>query len=139
MTDAKTVPMAGVYGTWKLVRGQSKDPNGAPLPPPYGGKKAIGNVVLTRDGRMAAVLIDGRPTLPEGEKREYTSYCGAFTFDGQTLITRVDACSDPARMDTDQIRKVRFKDGLMILQPPPKDVDGVIYHRELSWRKIADG
>jgi hypothetical protein len=70
--------MAGVYGTWKLVRGQSKDPNGAPLPPPYGGAKAIGTVV-------------------------------------------------------------RFEDDLMILQPPPKDVNGVTYHRELSWRKIADG
>jgi hypothetical protein len=139
MTDAKHDPLAGVYGTWKLVHGQSKDPNGAPLPPPYGGEKAIGNVVLTRDGRMAAVLIDGRAELPAGEKREYTSYCGAFTFDGQTLITSVDACSDPARMDTDQIRKVRFEDGLMILQPPPKDVNGVTYHRELSWRKIADG
>ena len=139
MTDAKHDPLAGVYGTWTLVRGQSKDPNGAPLPPPYGGEKAIGSVVLTRDGRMAAVLIDGRAELPAGETREYTSYCGAFTFDGATLITRVDACSDPARMDTDQVRNVRFEDGLMILQPPPKDVNGVIYHRELSWRKIADG
>jgi hypothetical protein len=139
MTDAKQDPLAGVYGTWTLVRGQSKDPNGTPLPPPYGGEKAIGSVVLTRDGRMAAVLIDGRAELPAGETREYTSYCGAFTFDGATLITRVDACSDPARMDTDQVRNVRFEDGLMILQPPPKDVNGVIYHRELSWRKIADG
>ena len=139
MTDAKHDPLAGVYGTWKLVRGQSKDPNGEPLPPPYGGEKAIGNVVLTRDGRMAAVLIDGRPKLPEGATREYTSYCGAFTFDGETLITRVDACSDPARMHTDQIRNVRFENGLMILQPPPKDINGIIYHRELSWRKIADG
>lgn len=128
-----------VYGTWKLVRGVSKDPDGAPLPPPYAGDKAIGNVVLTRDGRMAAVLIDGRPDIAAGETREYTSYCGAFTFDGSTLITRVDACSDPARMDTDQIRQVRFEDGLMILRPPPKDVDGVIYHRELFWRKIAEG
>ena len=130
--------MENVYGTWQLVWGQSKDPSGAPLPPPYGGEKAIGRVVLTREGRMAAVLIDGRAELPAGEMREYTSYCGAFTFDGQTLVTRVDACSDPARMNTDQIRQVRFEDGLMILQPPPKDVDGVIYHRELAWKKIAD-
>ena len=62
---------------------------------PY-GPRGMGLVSLTSDGRMMAVLIDGRAKLPDGAKREYSSYCGNYTFDGSTLITTVDASSDPA-------------------------------------------
>ena len=49
---------------------------------------------------MMAVLVDGRAKLPDGAKREYSSYCGNYTFDGTTLITTVDASrrSRPARL-----------------------------------------
>jgi hypothetical protein len=39
---------------------------------------------------MMAVLIEGRAKLPDGAKREYSSYCGNYTFDGSTLITTVE-------------------------------------------------
>lgn len=130
--------MAEIHGTWRLVRGVTTTADGAPLPPPYGGAKAMGRVTLNPDGRMIAVLCDGRTDLPPDAVREYTSYCGAFTFDGRRLVTRVDACSDPDRMGTDQVRDVRFEHGLMVLRPPPRDRNGVTEHRELFWEKIAD-
>ena len=70
------------------------DPGGKSVGVPY-GPRGMGLVSLTSDGRMMAVLIDGRAKLPDGAKREYSSYCGNYTFDGTTLITTVDASSDP--------------------------------------------
>ena len=130
--------MSDITGTWMLVRTASKAPDGTPLPPPYGGEKAMGRVVLNSDGRMMAVLIDGRPELPGGAQREYTSYCGNYTFDGKQLITRVDAASDPARMGTDQIRDVHFEGDLMVLRPPLRAYGEVSEQRELHWRKISE-
>jgi hypothetical protein len=130
--------MRDLVGTWRLARGKCTSEDGTLLPPPYGGEKAMGRVTLNADGRMVAVLCDGRPTLPEGQRREYTSYCGTYTFDGSTLITKVDAASDPTRFDTDQVRKVSFEGDLMVLTPPVRVVDGVTQHRVLHWEKIAD-
>ena len=130
--------MDAITGTWQLVRTSSKRADGEDMSPPYGGEKAMGRVVLNADGRMMAVLIDGRPELPTGEAREYTSYCGSFTFDGETLITRVDGASDPARMGTDQIRDVHFEGDLMVLRPPLRSYGADAEQRELHWRKISD-
>jgi len=75
--------------------------------------------------------------LPSGTKRDYSSYCGNFTFDGSTLITTVDAASDPARMGTKQVRKVRFEGERMVLMPPVAEVNGVKVTRELTWERIS--
>ena len=86
---------------------------------------------------MMAVLCDGRPSLPPGTAREYTSYCGNFTFDGTRLVTVVDAASDPSRLGTDQVREVRFEGGLMVLRPPLREYAAGMEQRELWWEKIA--
>jgi hypothetical protein len=130
--------MKSITGTWQLVRTSCVALDGSPLPPPYGGEKAMGRVVLNSDGRMMAVLIDGRPELPVGTEREYMSYCGSYTFDGRQLITRVDASSETDRMGTDQIRDVHFDGDLMVLRPPLKAFGDKIGQRELHWRKISD-
>lgn len=108
------------------------------MPPPYGGEKAMGRIVLNADGRMMAVLIDGRLELPDGVAREYTSYCGSYTFDGRQLITRVDAASDPARLGTDQVRDVYFEGELMVLRPPVRSYNGKDEQRVIHWRRISD-
>jgi hypothetical protein len=33
---------------------------------------------------------------------------------------------------------VRFENGLMILIPPSRMVDGVTEHREIAWKKVSD-
>ena len=125
-----------VAGVWKLVGGSMTDPGGKSVGVPY-GPRGMGLVSLTSDGRMMAVLIDGRAKLPDGAKREYSSYCGNYTFDGSTLITTVDASSDPARLASQQVRKVRFEGERMILVPPERDDGGVKIHRELIWERIS--
>jgi hypothetical protein len=69
---------------------------------------------------MMSVVCDGRPELPVGAAREYSSYCGNYTYDGTRLVTRVDAASDPSRIGSDQVRGVRFQGERMVLIPAPR-------------------
>ena len=79
-----------VVGVWRLVSTRAIDPAGRQVGRPF-GPRGMGLVTLTSDGRMMSVLVDGRATLPEGTARQYSSYCGNYTFDGSTLTTIVDA------------------------------------------------
>ena len=128
--------MTDVIGTWKMVRATAHDGSGKALPAPYGGQ-GMGRLVLGADGRMMALLCDARREIPNGEKREYGGYCGNYTYDGKQLITRVDGAADPARMGSDQVRGVRFEDGLMVLRPPFRGYGGAAEQREIYWEKIA--
>ncbi len=128
--------MPELIGTWRLVSAKSHDAQSRPLPLPY-GPQAIGRVVFTADKRMMAALCDGRAELPAGTKREYGGYCGDYTVDGTTRTTQVDAAPNPALIGTAQVRGVRFEDERMVLKPPPRDIDGVLHHRELTWERIS--
>ena len=130
--------MRSIVGTWKLVHATARDAAGAERPTPYGGK-ALGRVTFTADGRMMSVVCDGRKELPAGVSREYSSYCGNYTFDGKTLTTRVDAASDASRIGGDQVRGVRVEtDRRIVLMPPPRQTNAGQQHRELTWEKLAD-
>jgi Lipocalin-like domain len=128
--------MPSIVGTWKLARVTARDAAGAALPSPY-GPKAMGRVTFTADDRMMSVVCDGRAELPAGTARDYSSYCGNYSFDGSRLVTRVDAASDPSRIGSDQVRAVRFEDDQMILTPPPRGSGESEEYRELTWERIA--
>ena len=100
-------------------------------------KTKIMNGVDRRFDDQTKGLVDGRATLPEGTPRQYSSYCGNYTFDGSTLTTIVDANCDPVRFTVPQVRKVRFEGERMVLTPPPADVNGVKVIRELTWERIS--
>jgi lipocalin-like protein len=125
-----------LVGVWRLVATRAIDPDGRQVGVPF-GPRGMGLVTLTDDGRMMAVLVDGRATLPEGTPRQYSSYCGNYSFDGSTLTTIVDANCDPARFTAPQVRKVRFEGERMVLRPPPAEVNGVKVVRELTWERIS--
>ena len=129
--------MTSVVGTYRLVKAVARDAAGTLLPPPYGAHP-LGRVVLGADGRMIALTCDASPELPAGTKREFSSYTGMYTFDGKTLVTRVDGASDPSRIGSDQVRGVRFEDGLMVLQPPLRPYGAAPEQRELYCEKISD-
>ncbi len=127
-----------IVGTWRLVRGEAVDGDGKPLPAPYGGDKAMGRITFNADGRMMAVLCDGRPALPEGVVREYNSYCGNYTFDGKQLVTKVDASTSAMRLGSDQVRDVTTEGTLMVLRPPKRAYGDRIEQRTLYWEKISE-
>ncbi len=124
-----------LIGTWKLVETRAHAADGTVLPPPYGGT-GLGVVSFDTTGRMVAVLCQGGE-VPATERREYTSYCGTYNFDGVTLVTRVDATAEPARMGSDQVRAVSMEGSRMVLRPPPRPWRGLMQHRQLVWEKIG--
>ena len=129
--------MANSAGPYRLGNAVARDGSGNPVPPPYGGNP-LGRVVLGADGRMIALTCDASPNLAAGVKREFSSYTGMYTFDGKTLVTKVDGASDPSRIGSDQVRGVRFEDGLMVLRPPLRPYGAAPEQRELYWEKISD-
>jgi hypothetical protein len=125
-----------IVGTWRLKSTKAVDDEGNVLSPPL-GPVPNGVACFQADGRMYSVICDGRPALPAGEPRQFVAYAGNYVFDGITLSTRVDAASDPARIGGDQVRKVRFEDGGMVLAPPRRLWSGVMQHQELYWERVA--
>src|ERR1700751_3494600 len=125
-----------IVSTWKLPHATARDAAGTARPSPYGWK-ALGRVTFTADGRMMSVVCDGRKERPAGVSREYSSYCGNYTYDGEKLVTRVDAASDPSRIGTDQARGVSFAGERMVLIPPPRRTAEIEEHREITWERIA--
>jgi hypothetical protein len=124
-----------IVGIWQLKGTVGRDDAGKVLAPPY-GPKAMGLVTFQADGRMMAVLCDGRASL-DGEPRQFMSYAGNYTFDGTTLSTRVDASSDASRIGGDQVRTVRFENnGAMVLAPPRRLYAGLMQHQELTWERV---
>ena len=129
--------MRDIVGTWRLVDTAAHDPDGNPMPQPY-GPLPMGVVTLNADGRMMAVLCDGRTAMPADQPaREYASYCGNYTFDGSVMVTKADAASHPSRLAIDQVRQVSFDGERMVLRPPLDQVDGVTRQRVLTWEKIS--
>jgi hypothetical protein len=126
-----------IIGTWRLAGGKATFEDGTPAPPPYGGVKAMGRVVFDSDGRMMAVLCDGRRELPAGTAREYSSYCGNYTFDGARLVTEVDCTSDGGRLGGAQVREVSFEGPYMVFRHTVTRADGRRIRREMSWERIA--
>jgi len=124
-----------IIGHWRLVATKAWAPDGTKLPEPF-GPIPLGIVTLTAEGRMLAVLSDGRADLPAGKPREYRSYIGAYTFDGTTLHTIVDGADEPAWLGTDQVRAARFEGNRLILRPPPRLLGGREIHRELAWERL---
>ena len=126
-----------IIGTWRLRSTKAVDDDGKALPPPL-GPTPNGVVCFQADGRMYSVICDGRTSLPSGEERVFVSYTGNYTFDGDTLSTRVDAASDADRIGGDQVRKVRFENGGMVLAPPRRLFANVMQHQELFWERVAE-
>jgi len=125
-----------ILGVWTLRSTEGRDDDGRVLPPPYGPKPA-GLVSFEAGGRMMCVLCDGRTELPAGEARQYVSYAGNYTFDGTTLVTRVDASSDASRVGGDQVRAVAFVEGRLVLRPPRRLYAGLMQHQTLVWERLA--
>ena len=126
-----------IVGTWRLIKTSARNDQGEPMHPPYGDTPR-GLLVFYPDHRMMSVLCDSRPHLPDGEAREYNSYCGNYRYDGKTLVTRVDASADAGRVGGDQVRFVAFDGDHLVLTQKPRLWNGVMQHRELRWERVAD-
>jgi hypothetical protein len=118
-----------LIGTWRLIETRATDAAGNPKKTVW-GPEPMGRLVLTGNGRMMAVMCDGRVSMPEGNDRAYSSYCGNYRIEADTLITTVDAASERSRIGGEQRRRFRF-DGDNLVLLPPREPDGE--QREIFW------
>ncbi|ALJ21199.1 lipocalin-like domain-containing protein [Microbacterium sp. No. 7] len=122
-----------VHGTWRLTAVRAVDASGAPLPDPY-GPVPMGRLVLRPDGRMIAMVSDGRTALPPGAVRAYASYCGNYVVEDATLKTLVDAAHLPSMVGTIAVRRLELHDGELSLLPP-RQPDG--RQHDLRWERAG--
>jgi hypothetical protein len=88
---------------------------------------------------MSAMTGYGQAHLSDRPVREYNTYAVNYTFDGKLLVTRVDCCSNPAYMGTDQVRDVSHEGGLMVLRPPVRAyANRPSEQRVLYWERISE-
>lgn len=132
---SETNGAAAISGTWRLVEATAVDAEGRALPPPY-GPVPTGRLILTDTGRMMSVLCDGRPQMPDGEKRAYASYCGNFRIEGDRFITTIDAAAIESRVGSQSVREFEFRGHRLVLRPPARP-DGE--RRELLWERDGRG
>lgn len=108
--------MQTLLGTWRLIEGHALDQSGNQLPSPL-GPEPMGIAEFGSD-RVMAVFGDGRLSLPpDAKNRIMIAYSGAYSFDGNELVTCVDAASDPALVGTEQVRQVKFDGARLVVSP----------------------
>lgn len=123
-----------MIGIWRLVEVRARDPEGNRIASEF-GPAPIGTVQFGVE-RMMAALGDSRPPAA-GETRFWVAYTGVWDLQGDVLSTRVDAAHPANRIGTDQVRQVRWEGERVVLQPPPRVVQGVMNHLELEWEKLG--
>lgn len=120
-----------LHGWWRLIESRAADPQGNALPDPW-GPEPMGSLVLRANGRMMAVLCDGRATLAPGVERQYSSYCGTYSVAGDILTTIVDGAVDASRIGGRQVRQLAREGDYLVLMPPQRK-DGS--QRALVWQR----
>jgi hypothetical protein len=108
-------------GSWSLLSWTLTSPDGQ-IEFPY-GEDALGSIIYTGDGRMAAHLMRrGRKLFASENRRDstleersaafldYFSYCGLYTVqeDAQMVTHHVETCSLPNWVGTDRVRAFHF-------------------------------
>jgi Lipocalin-like domain len=126
--------MENLIGIWRLVEVRARDPEGRPIASEF-GPAPIGTAQFGPE-RMMAALGDSRPPA-NGETRFWVAYTGVWRLEGNLLSTHVDAAYPANRIGTDQVRQVRWEGARVVLQPPPRMVNGVMNHLELEWEKVG--
>jgi Lipocalin-like domain len=121
-------------GSWSLIAWILTTPDGQTEYP--FGEDAVGCIMYTGDGRMAAHLMrrqralftseNLRETTPDERavaSLDYFSYCGPFTVQpgARTVTHHVEACSSPNWVGTDRVRAFHFSGDSLILRAAVKD------------------
>ncbi len=133
-------------GTWRLVSWEIRDPDGT-VRHPY-GKNAVGYLIYTADGHMAAEIMDpdrrqsdpdfpleaaAAQTLPEADRARaydtYLSYCGTYTVEADRVVHHVKAGLVPSWTGSDQVRPCRFEGGRLVIG---------VGNQALTWERAVE-
>jgi hypothetical protein len=133
-----------LVGNWTLLSYITEEPDGS-RGKPYGD--AVGRLSYDEHGHMSGqVMRPGRMQVAPGEwgtqqvrsaYAGYIAYFGTYTVrpSGDVVVHHVLGALNPAWVGGDQVRRMRFEDGLLILSTEvPKA--GVLVNHVLTWRKL---
>jgi len=127
--------MQSLVGMWKLVEVRAFDDVGRDQVPPLGTHPM--GIMIFEATRMLGAICDGSEKLPpDAPSRAFGSYCGAYTFDGLELRTRVDRASTPELL-VDQVRHIRFDGPTRMKINPVAGAMGNQSHFELLWERVG--
>lgn len=128
--------MKTLIGAWRLIDACAVDQSGNRFPSPL-GPEPMGIAEFGAD-RMMVVVGDGRPSLPpDAKNRILNAYSGAYRFDGDELLTRVDAASDPALLGTEQVRQVKFDGSRLVVSPKNEILGSAPRSLVLVWERAG--
>lgn len=138
-------PMNELVGNWALVSYVTDNPDGS-QGQPYG--EAVGRLTYDAHGNMSGqVMRPGRAPVVQGPRGldevraaygGYIAYFGTYQFNAarDTVVHHVEGALNPAWVGGDQVRRVRFEGGLLILSTEvPKG--GALIRHTLTWKRIA--
>ena len=123
--------MRSIVGTWRLVSETAVDSAGEPGALLYGGAP-VGSATFTGEGRVVAVLTDGRMN-GVSEPRPLTAFCGRYTFDGTRIVMHLDGATRQPMMAEPQVRLARFDGDAMILTATASDGST----RSFIWHQLS--
>lgn len=95
--------MLSVVGVWRLESIRSRNEAGEPLHTAE-GDEVVGVAMFTATGRMTANVV----RLGAHPGPRFAAYHGPFAVEGTTLTTKVEAAINPAWVDSEQVREIRF-------------------------------
>ncbi len=113
-----------LIGNWKLVALQSIVDEDAPTE--HFGARPKGYLILTREGRMAAVLTsDTRKVANTDSERaelfkSMMAYSGKYRVEGNEFVTTVDVSWNEAWNGTEQRRHWKIEDGKLFVKLAPQ-------------------
>jgi hypothetical protein len=141
MDDARQL-----VGRWRLVSWTAVDDEGRVEHPL--GDRPQGFAVFLPDGWAAVqVAATDRPAIrgpdpfaaPEAEQARayatYLAYVARYEVRQDVVVLKVEMSLWPNQLGTDQVRRYRFHDDDLVLQPPPVEFSGRRLSHELRWRR----
>lgn len=132
--EAKRVTREDFIGTWRLVSIESKAEGQTTFP---FGRETQGTLVYTPAGCIAVMLskpdrgrfagndaVRGTPEEKAAAFDSCLSYVGTFDVNGTAVIHRIEQCSFPNWIGTEQTRFFQFDGNRLTLETPPIQTDG---------------
>ena len=114
---------ASLIGAWKLLSFQTILDNEPPKD--IYGARPKGVLILTREGRMAAIVTSEtrKAGTDDAERAELhktlIAYSGKYHVEGREFVTAVDTSWNEVWNGTEQRRYWRVEDGKLFLETPP--------------------
>jgi hypothetical protein len=134
-----------IVGTWALAEVVYEDVATGERWHPLGARPR-GTQIATPEGRWIAVVTAEHRALPQSDAdaaaalRSMIAYTGRYRLEGDRVVTRVEAAWQEGWVGTEQVRRMRFADGLLYLEGPPQqhpNLGGRTVRIIITWRREA--